>query len=712
VYPVLGFRRMIMSVRAIVGTAFLVLLTSASAALGQQTPEGLLRSGIYAEEVQGDLERAIDIFRSILTDHPESRAVGAKAQLHIGLCLEILGLGEAQQAYQKVLDDYSDHRDEVVVARERLATLHRALEELNRKPTFRKIQIPSRPQNGVLSPDGHKLAFISEDAVWIVPVHGQVDPDIAGEPVRLADAPGVWDVGNQLAWSADGEWIAVNSELHDEDSVYVIPVAGGGPRLIRGFERRAGHAQHTRLSLSPDGQRLAYSSRDPGIPKDAPNRHHQFIYSISTAGGEAQRVTTVRGEMPAYSPDGKLIAFRSPRGKRDWPEDTERGQDEAIYDADLWVVPTAGGAAVRLDAVRGRLRGPVWSPDGRFIAAHHEPGGNNQSQEVWVYPLSPDASSAGEPTKISLPGSALNFNSLAGWTPDGELGVFLSAEMHEALYTVPASGGKAVQVTPEGGYVYPRWSPDGERIYFLGGGVERGYVPSAGGDPVGIPTQLEEGRFWRIPGGGNNVSPDGKKIVYAGGGGIWTIPIDGGRSTRLTTQGEFLRWHPCWSPDGEWIAFASEEKGFYTISIIPAKGGEARQITSEADSVEEGGIAVAPDGEHIAFFSGDAIKTIPVEGGQSEVLVSAVRHSATFRYTRLAYSPDGSRIAFNVGGKIWITPLDGDRPEELRTGIADGAELSGFDWSPDGEKIVFLGTVGGYYEFWLISDFLPSNVGG
>ena len=183
--------------------------------------------------------------------------------------------------------------------------------------------------------------------MWVVPVHGQVDPDIAGEPVRLTDAPGAWDVGNQLAWSADGEWIAVNSELHDEDAAYVIPAAGGEPRLIRGLERGAGHAQHTRLSLSPDGQRLSYSARDPGIPEDAPNSDHLFIYSMSTAGGEARRMTSVRGDMPAYSPDGEFIAFRSPRGKRDWPEDTERGQDEAPFDADLWVVPSAGGTAVQ-----------------------------------------------------------------------------------------------------------------------------------------------------------------------------------------------------------------------------------------------------------------------------------------------------------------------------------------------------------------------------
>ncbi len=712
-----------MSVRVIVGAALIILLTSASAALGQQTPEGLLRSGIYAEEVQGDLEQAIDIFRSILTDYPESRAVGAKAQLHIGLCLEILGLGEAQQAYQKVLDDYSDHRDEVALAQERLATLHRALAELNRKPTFRKIHIPSRPQNGVLSADGDRLAFISDGAVWTIPLHGEVDPDIAGEPTRLADVPRLWDLGNLLAWSADGVWIAVNCPGQDEDAVCVIPAAGGEPRVIRLPDRGTRHAFHHRLSLSPDGQRVAFSGRDPGVPEDAPDGHHLFIFAIPTSGGETQRVTTVRGEMPAYSPDGEFIAFRSPRKLVDWPEDTERGQAEAPFDADLWVVPTAGGEAVRLDVVRGRLRGPVWSPDGRFIAAHHEPGGTNQSQEVWVYPLSPDASSAGEPTRISLPGSALNFNSLAGWTPDGELGVFLSAEMHEALYTVPASGGKAVQVTPEGYYYYPRWSPDGERIYFIvAGGVEkRGYVPSVGGAPVGIPIQLEGGLGLRVPGGGYNVSPDGKTILNSTGtggndreGGIWTIPVDGGRPTRLTTNGDAHDRYPCWSPDGRWVAFVdghatSEEEGVYAISIIPAEGGEARQITSVADSVEESAIAFAPDGERIAFFSGGTIKTIPVEGGQSEVLVLEVRHS---RHTQLAYSPDGSRIAFNVGGRIWITPLDGGRPEELRTGLADGAELGEFGWSPDGEKIVFMASVGGDYEFWLISDFLPSNVGG
>jgi len=101
------------------------------------------------------------------------------------------------------------------------------------KPHFRKIKIASKPKNGVLSPDGSKMAFVSEDAVWVVPLHGKVDPDIAGEPVRLAEAPGIWDNGSLMAWSADGKWIAVNAKPDEQDTVHVIPVAGGESRVVQ-----------------------------------------------------------------------------------------------------------------------------------------------------------------------------------------------------------------------------------------------------------------------------------------------------------------------------------------------------------------------------------------------------------------------------------------------------------------------------------------------
>jgi Tol biopolymer transport system component len=703
-----------MNRQCVAAVALMLALVSIAPAYAQQNAEELYQAGLYQEEVQGDLERAIAVYRQILTDYPDSRAVGAKAQLHIGLCYEKLGQMQAQQAYRRVIDDYPEHRDEVAVARDRLASLERTLAELNRQPSFRKIEIASKPRNGVLSPDGSKLAFISEGAVWVVPLHGKVDPDIAGEPVRLAEVPGVWDDGSLHAWSANGEWIAVNRTWEQEDAIYLVPARGGEPGMVR-VPERGGHSWSFRLSLSPDGEKVAISALELGTREEVPESHNRRIYTIPTGGGEPEQVSSGWARLPAFSPDGQFIAYVGYRKRDDWRENTERNP----YDGDLWVVPSAGGTPVKLATVEGRLRGPVWSPDGKFIAAHHEPGKSNDSDEVWVYPLSPDASSAGEPTKISLPRSS--FNMLAGWTPDGELGVFIRSEEHSAVYAVLALGGKAVQVSPEGGGYYPRWSPDGQRIYFRAFDEETRtvtleYVPAAGGDAVEIPIQSERRIHSRIPGGGNNVSPDGKRIVISAaqepyrseeGVDIWTIPVDGGSPTRLTNDGSF-EGYPCWSPDGEWIAFTDwlGDWGFKAIYVIPAEGGEIRQLTTEADSVDGGAIAFSPDGERIAFFSGDAIKTIPVEGGRPELLVAEVRSG---RHSQLAYSPNGSKIAHNAEGKIWITSIDGGAPGELRTGLPEDARLSEFGWSPDGEKIAFMASIGGDAEFWLIRDFLPTG---
>jgi len=700
----------------VIVVALALMLASTPASYGRQSAEELYQAGLHQEEVQGNPESAIEVYERILEAFPDNRAVSAKAQLHIGLCYEKLGLTEAQRAYQRVIDGYPERRDEVTVARERLAKLTQALAELSRKPSFRKIQIASNPQNGVLSPDGTKLAFISDGGVWVVPLEGNVDPDIAGEPVRTAEVPGAWNGGNLMAWSADGEWIAANGETDaGTDVVYVIPAGGGDPRPV-GVPRRGSHAWTYRVSLSPDGQKLAFSALELGTREEVRETHARYVYSMPTVGGDPTQVSSDWARLPSYSPNGGLIAYVGYRERDDLPAGR-------FYHGDLWVASSTGANPVRLAPADGRLRGPVWSPDGKYIAAHHEPRGNNESNEIWVFPLSPDASSAGEPTKIALPRSSLNM--LAGWTPDGELGVFIETESHQAIYTVPASGGRAVQVMPDAqqGIWYPRWSPDGERIYLRSlvgpGSYALYYVPAAGGELVGVPVEAERLLAVVQPNGGFHVSSDGGRVVFSayqvpydpeGSVDIWTVPLDGGRPTRLTNDGSREKY-PCWSPDRKWVAFTdwhekSEGEGFDAIYVVPAEGGEIRQISSESDSVGRGGaIAFSPDGERIAFFSGGAIKTIPLDGGQPEVLVTEVQSDGM---SDLAWSPDGAKIAYSSAGKIWLASLGGGAPEELRTGLPEGTKHGTFSWAPDGEKIAFVGWSGvDEVEFWLISDFLP-----
>jgi hypothetical protein len=49
--------------------------------------------------------------------------------------------------------------------------------------------------------------------------------------------------------------------------------------------------------------------------------------------------------------------------------------------------------------------------------------------------------------------------------------------------------------------------------------------------------------------------------------------------------------------------------------------------------------------------------------------------------------------------------------QELSTGLPRDTKLSEYNWSPDGDKIAFFGSISGESEFWLIEDFLPKVAG-
>jgi Tol biopolymer transport system component len=705
--------------------AFLASAITSSALAQQREAEVALQQAMHVEQVEGNLERAIQLYTELVDTHAAARDVAAKAQLHIGMCLEKLGLTEARQAYRDVVDNFPEQRDAVAAAQQRLASLAEQLAELTRQPTFTKIEIASNPQNGVLSPDGSRLAFVSDGGVWVMPIHGNVSPDIAGAPVRIAGVEGAWDAGGSLlAWSGDGRWIAVNGRAGDEDVVYVVPTAGGEPRLVRTPTRGPLDASH-RLSLSPEGGTLAFSALGQDQDLDLSDTQSQVIYSVPVSGGEPRQLTSMPGILPAFSPDGETIAYVSRR------EGAQGG-----FEGDLWLVPASGGEPIRIiSSDSGRIGGPVWSPTGDFIASRHIPGGNNFSAELWVIPV--NSTDPGSPMiKISLPKAS--WRMVTGWTPDNELGVFMRTPASNVgatafgVFTVPASGGRAAQVSDEGIPEDLAWSPDETQIFTLwvpdrGDSVPTGaegmigYVPAGGGKLRALPVAW--GRDINA-GIGLDVSPDGENVVFTGGlfsmargrpgpedVNIWTASVDSGALTQLTAAPEFDAF-PCWSPDGKWIAFLRLEEEFGydagNIQLIAPAGGEIRQITSNADTVGVASIAFSPDGSRIAYFSGSAIKTVPIEGGRSEVLLEDEFRGS---FPDLAWSPDGRHIAYTTarGGKIKLASLDTGRSVELETGLSPETMYSAVTLSPDGATIAFVAAQPTDDEFWLISDFLPQQ---
>ncbi len=80
------------------------------------------------------------------------------------------------------------------------------------------------------------------------------------------------------------------------------------------------------------------------------------------------------------------------------------------------------------------------------------------------------------------------------------------------------------------------------------------------------------------------ISPDGMQICFVYNGDLWMVPFEGGKAQRLTAT-EVSEHGPCWSPDGQSIAFSSNREGRTMAYVMPATGGPARAVSRESLTV-------------------------------------------------------------------------------------------------------------------------------
>jgi eukaryotic-like serine/threonine-protein kinase len=491
-------------------------------------------------------------------------------------------------------------------------------------------------------------------------------------------------------------WFALNPEPAAVDPV---------PALGNAIQITSTHAVETYPTWSPDGGRIAYEVRDGYVTASAWSQ----IWVAQLGGGDPVHLTADHpgnNRMPSWSPDGAQIAFFSDRGG-EWGVDA---------------VSAIGGTRRRLLSLpdlgaASSWSAPQWSSDGRRLFLSVTEKGENTLAVLELPSL--------QVRRERLPGRGSFIWDLA-LSPDDRRLAYVEggggATEITQLFTMPVNGGDRVALTDGRTLVWsPTWSRDSRTLFYVsnrGGSMDLWQQRMAeDGHPTGEPALLTPGlgvtsavfsrdgtklaytrggrvsNVWRIPVDLDKTatwadarqltfehafiefidpSPDGQRLALSsnrrGNQDLYTLPIDGGEMTPLTTD-PTPDWAPSWSPDGLEIAFYSYRSGNRDVWVMPSSGGPARQLTTKegTDWMPEW----SPDGLEIAYSSradGDAIWVMPATGGEPRKVSEGG--------TSVTWSPDGQWLVVPKRGQLYRVELEGGDEVALGGSIGSRAHVT------------------------------------
>ena len=364
------------------------------------------------------------------------------------------------------------------------------------------------------------------------------------------------------------------------------------------------------------------------------------LWSIPRAGGEAKRLTTAPGVEtdPVFSPDGSQIAFTG----------------EYDGNVDVFVMPAEGGIPRRLTYHPGADQAVGWTPDGKRVLFVSARAVANDGARLYTLP----AEGGGLPDELPLPialegtyspdGSHLAYVPLFQWQ---EAWKRYRGGQTKKIWIANLADSSIVKVPRDNSNDFnPMWV--GDRVYFLSdreGPVTLFYYDlkskqvtravenhgldfkSASAGPGAIVyEQFGELHLYDLKTGQTkavavtlagdlpevrphfvnvakrlrsaDISPNGARAVFEARGEILTVPADKGDARNITNTANVMERDPAWSPDGQSIAYFSDESGEYALHVRNQDGtGDVTKIPL-GDKAFYSNARWSPDSKKIAYL--------------------------------------------------------------------------------------------------------------
>jgi Tol biopolymer transport system component len=537
---------------------------------------------------------------------------------------------------------------------------------------------PFADENPLVSPDGRRVAFVSERGGG----PGIYEVGIDGAGLRRLDPPphqiGRSALAPQLAWSPDGKRLAVVTG--DSKTTLRILQPGRAPKVV---ERKA---PIFGPSWSPDGTLLtAVTFSGSSEVVRAYNPSGAFAWQVPSAGFVAWShrgllTTIVKRSIKAYDEHGRL-RFTARGRTAAWSPD---GLRLASIAGGTLAIRTAGGQLFLRRQIRhlGDVIALAWMDNRRVLVFRypHVAGvdtatgkaftgsmryfnGNRSADNRLVADTRRRGSRFAVQVERLPDGSTRVYGTLAGCMDDGALEPALSnlqfvpgrrslvyesdcAAPPAALYAVNPDGTGLTRVTHEQkSETQPAWSPDGTRIAYA-------RFPAVDDSCMGC--------------------PDSIVVTDADGSNTRVLITSSGDAAGVN--------RPTWSPDGTKLLFSLWNLSGPELYVIPATGGAPQSLHIQADTAAWGRSRIA----YVDHSTEPASLWTALPDGSDKQKIAVGPLNPTLGDP--VWSRDG-RLACVVGRSV-VVIVSGGTTRRVQLPF-DG--ISSLDWSPDGTRFVVAG---------------------